>query len=197
MILFAVAMYEEANHILEDSIYKNDLIITGIGKTNAAMKLTEYMANHKVNYIVNIGFAGGNIAYDVNDIVIIDQASYHDFDLSLFGYKKGQVPGYPEVFKSNPYLIEKVKSVFPNAKMGHLYTGDYFMTDKVEEPAVFDMEGTSLYQVAWHFKVPIISVKLISDVIGMEDHYQSYKTFEQTQGAKILHDIYKKIKEAF
>ena len=197
MILFAVAMYEEANHILEDSIYKNDLIITGIGKVNAAMKLTEYMANHKVSYIINIGFAGGNIAYDVNDIVIVEQALYHDFDLSLFGYKKGQVPGYPEAFSSHPYLLEKVKNVFPNAKIGRLYTGDYFMTNKVDEPAVFDMEGTSLYQVAWHFKVPIISIKLISDVIGMDDHYQSYKTFEQTKGAKILHDIYIKIKEAF
>lgn len=197
MILFVVAMYEEGNEILQDSIYKNDLIITGIGKTNAAMKLTEYLSQHDVDYIVNIGFAGGNIAYEVNDVVIVDHASYHDFDLRLFGYKKGQVPGYPEIFSSNPYLLDKINNALPHAKMGHLYTGDYFMTDRVDEPAVFDMEGTSLYQVAWHFKVPIISVKLISDVIGMDDHYNSYKSFEQTQGAKMLHDIYKKIKEAF
>lgn len=197
MILFVVAMYEEGNEILQDSIYKNDLIITGIGKTNAAMKLTEYLSQHDVDYIINIGFAGGNIAYEVNDVVIVNHASYHDFDLRLFGYKKGQVPGYPEIFSSNPYLLDKIINALPHAKMGHLYTGDYFMTDRVDEPAVFDMEGTSLYQVAWHFKVPIISVKLISDVIGMDDHYNSYKSFEQTQGAKMLHDIYKKIKEAF
>ncbi len=197
MILFVVAMYEEGNEILQDSIYKNDLIITGIGKTNAAMKLTEYLSQHDVDYIVNIGFAGGNIAYEVNDVVIVNHASYHDFDLRLFGYKKGQVPGYPEIFSSNPYLLDKINNTLPHAKMGHLYTGDYFMTDRVDEPAVFDMEGTSLYQVAWHFKVPIISVKLISDVIGMDDHYNSYKSFEQTKGAKMLHDIYKKIKEAF
>lgn len=197
MILFVVAMYEEGNEILQDSIYKNDLIITGIGKTNAAMKLTEYLSQHDVDYIVNIGFAGGNIAYEVNDVVIVNHASYHDFDLRLFGYKKGQVPGYPEIFSSNSYLLDKINNALPHAKMGHLYTGDYFMTDRVDEPAVFDMEGTSLYQVAWHFKVPIISVKLISDVIGMDDHYNSYKSFEQTQGAKMLHDIYKKIKEAF
>ncbi len=197
MILFVVAMYEEGNEILQDSIYKNDLIITGIGKTNAAMKLTEYLSQHDVDYIVNIGFAGGNIAYEVNDVVIVNHASYHDFDLRLFGYKKGQVPGYPEIFSSNSYLLDKINDALPHAKMGHLYTGDYFMTDRVDEPAVFDMEGTSLYQVAWHFKVPIISVKLISDVIGMDDHYNSYKSFEQTQGAKMLHDIYKKIKEAF
>jgi adenosylhomocysteine nucleosidase len=197
MILFVVAMYEEGNDILQDSIYKNDLIITGIGKTNAAMKLTEFLSNHNVDYIVNIGFAGGNIAYEVNDIVIVEKATYHDFDLSLFGYKKGQVPGYPETFLSSTYLLDKVKSALPEAKTGHLFTGDYFMTDKVDEPSVFDMEGTSLYQVAWHFKVPMISVKLISDVLGMDDHYNSYKTFEQTKGAKMLHYIYKKIKEAF
>ena len=89
MILFVVAMYEEGNDILQDSIYKNDLIITGIGKTNAAMRITEFLSNHDVDYIVNIGFAGGNIAYEVNDIVIVEKATYHDFDLSLFGYKKG------------------------------------------------------------------------------------------------------------
>jgi adenosylhomocysteine nucleosidase len=161
------------------------------------MKLTEFLSNHNVDHIVNIGFAGGNIAYEVNDIVIVEKATYHDFDLSLFGYKKGQVPGYPETFMSSTYLLDKVKSALPEAKTGHLFTGDYFMTDKVDEPSVFDMEGTSLYQVAWHFKIPMISVKLISDVLGMDDHYNSYKTFEQTKGAKMLHDIYKKIKEAF
>lgn len=71
------------------------------------------------------------------------------------------------------------------------------MTTPVEMPAVFDMEGTSLYQVAHYHHIPIISIKIVSDVIGMDDHYESYKTFEQTKGAHLIYHIYQKIKEEF
>jgi adenosylhomocysteine nucleosidase len=197
MILFVAAMQEEISEISKDLDPNVDVLLTGIGKVNAAMILQQYLSTHKVDKIINIGFAGGNNAYNVNDIVIIDEASYHDFDLSLFGYKKGQVPGYPESFHSDKNLEKYMISKLINAKKGHLFTGDYFMTKPVEYPAVFDMEGASLYHVAYQNHIPIISIKIISDVVGMEDHYQSYKTFEQTVGAHILFDIYKKIKEDF
>jgi len=195
MILFVCAMQEEAHLILEKSIYHNDLTITGIGKTNAAMKLTEFISTHQVDQIINIGFAGGNVLYDIGDVVIIDQARYHDFDLSFFGYDVGEVPGYPAIFKTDPFLIEQMQSILKDAKLGTLYTGDQFMTKKLDHPSVFDMEGASLYQVAWHYKIPIVSIKVISDIIGMDKHYKKYKKFEQEEGAKLLLDIYLKVKE--
>lgn len=197
MILFVAAMHEEVSEIIKDLDPHVDVLITGIGKVNAAMNLQAYLSKNNVDKIINIGFAGGNKSYNVNDIVVINEASYHDFDLSLFGYKKGQVPGFPAVFKSDETLEKYANSKLKNIKKGHLFTGDYFMTIPVEEPSVFDMEGSSLYHVAYQNHVPIISIKIISDVIGMEDHYQSYKTFEQTIGAHMLYDIYKKIKEDF
>jgi adenosylhomocysteine nucleosidase len=171
------------------------VLVTGVGKVNAAMKLTEYLSNHRVDRIVNIGFAGGNISYKVNDVVIINKAIYHDFDLTLFGYKKGQVPGFPEIFESDINMFKAIKNKLDYAKEGFLFTGDYFMTTPVKKPAVFDMEGASFFQVAYHFNVPMISVKLISDVIGMKDHYENYKAFEQTKGAHLLAKVCKDILE--
>ena len=186
MILFVAAMQEEISEIIKDQHPNVDVLLTGIGKVNAAMILSEYLAKNKVDKIVNIGFAGGNVAYNVDDIVIVDSASYHDFDLSLFGYKKGQVPGFPDIFHSDEAMLKSTKRLLKNVKHGHLFTGDYFMTTPVEMPAVFDMEGTSLYQVAHYHHIPIISIKIVSDVIGMDDHYESYKTFEQTKGAHLI-----------
>ncbi len=197
MILFVAAMKEEISEIIKDKHPNTDVLLTGIGKVNAAMKLTHYIAKHKVDKIINIGFAGGNMTYDVNDIVLIEKTIYHDFDLSLFGYKKGQVPGYPAVFNSNKEMLEMAQKAFNNVKKGDLYTGDYFMVTPISNPAVFDMEGASLYQVAHTYQIPIISIKIISDVIGMDDHYKAYKTFEQTKGAQMIHHIYEKIKEEF
>lgn len=197
MILFVAAMQEEISEIIKDQHPNVDFLLTGIGKVNAAMILSEYLAKNKVDKIVNIGFAGGNVAYNVDDIVIVDSASYHDFDLSLFGYKKGQVPGFPDIFHSDEAMLKSAKRLLKNVKHGHLFTGDYFMTTPVEMPAVFDMEGTSLYQVAHYHHIPIISIKIVSDVIGMDDHYESYKTFEQTKGAHLIYHIYQKIKEEF
>ena len=193
MTLIVAAMKEEVEEILKIKTKDTDVIITGIGKVNAAMKLSAYLSTHKVDKIINLGFAGGNIAYEVNDIVVIDQTLYHDFDLSLFGYEKGQVPGFPKVFITDENLKKSIKNSLQKAKTGILYTGDYFMSEPVEQAAVFDMEGASLYQVAHYFSTPIISVKVISDVIGMKDHYKNYKTFEQTQGAHLLANVYKDI----
>lgn len=195
MTLIVAAMKEEVSEILKVKSETYDVLVTGVGKVNAAMKLAEYLSNHRVNRIINLGFAGGNMAYEVNDVVLINQSSYHDFDLTLFGYKKGQVPGYPEVFESDSNMFQMIKKNLDYAKEGFLYTGDYFMTTPVEQPAVFDMEGASFYQVAHYFNVPIMSIKIISDVIGMKDHFKNYKAFEQTSGAHLLAKVFKDVLE--
>ncbi|BCR36517.1 5'-methylthioadenosine/S-adenosylhomocysteine nucleosidase [Mariniplasma anaerobium] len=195
MILIVAAMKEEVSEILKIKSETHDVLVTGVGKVNAAMKLTEYLSNHRVDRIINLGFAGGNMSYEVNDVVLINHAVYHDFDLTLFGYKKGQVPGYPEVFTSDENMFKRINKKLDYAKQGSLYTGDYFMTTPVEQPAVFDMEGASFYQVAHYFNVPMISIKLISDVIGMKDHFKHYKAFEQTSGAHLLAKVFKDVLE--
>lgn len=193
MILVVAAMQEEAKLFLEHDLSNVKILITGVGKVNAAMVLSEFIAVHQVEAIYNLGFAGATKPYEVSDLVLISDAIYHDFDLSLFGYKKGQVPGYPEKFTSNALLVQKIKNILPEIKMGHLLTGDYFMTHQKDDTCILDMEGAALYQVAYQKHIPIVSIKVISDIMGMDNHYDSYKKFESSHGSHILNDLFVKL----
>lgn len=195
MILVVAAMEEEARLFLEKDFPQVKILITGVGKVNAAMSLAEFIAQNQVDAIYNLGFAGATTPFKVSDLVLITDAIYHDFDLSFFGYQKGQVPGYPERFTSDKALMNKVKNIIPNIKSGHLYTGDYFMTNERQDACIIDMEGAALYQVAYQKHIPIVSVKVISDVMGMDNHYDSYKKFESNHGAQMLNDLFIKLFE--
>ena len=195
MTLIVAAMHSEAVNMLQNIMDDTDVIITGVGKVNAAMNLTWYIANAEkpIDRILNLGFAGASAPYQVSDVVLIEQATYHDFDLTLFGYEKGQVPTFPVHFSSDPSMVRWIQKVLPNIKKGQLFTGDYFMTVKKEAPVIVDMEGAALYQVAYRYDIPIASIKIVSDILGMDQHYASYKAFEAEQGAQMLHEVYVKL----
>jgi adenosylhomocysteine nucleosidase len=67
------------------------------------------------------------------------------------------------------------------------------MTNAVDIPYIADMEGAALYQVAYNFNIPMVSVKIVSDIVGMKDHYKQYKKFESSVGASLINDIYQKL----
>ncbi|MBN2300735.1 MAG: 5'-methylthioadenosine/S-adenosylhomocysteine nucleosidase [Acholeplasmataceae bacterium] len=190
MILLVAAMDEEIREIKKSKFDNIEIILTGVGKVNAAMTLAQYLVNHQVEAIYNLGFSGATQPYEVGDLILVNSAMYHDFDLSLFGYEKGQVPGFPQAFVSDSYLLSQVKKKFPKIKEANLYTGDYFKTEHSSEPCVLDMEGAALYQVAYKNKIPMVSIKVVSDVMGMENHFQSYRKFEAKKGAELLNQVY-------
>jgi adenosylhomocysteine nucleosidase len=190
MILVVAAMQEETKYIMHQDLSGVALLITGIGKVNAASKLSGYLATHDVEAIVNLGFAGASAPYHIRDLVIVKEATYHDFDLTFFGYEKGQVPGMPARYPSDAHLLDTYQKLLTNAKEGRLYTGDYFMTEQKADAFLVDMEGAALYQVAYQYQVPIISIKVISDLLGMEQHHDHYKKFESNEGAQALLEIF-------
>ncbi|MBE0700258.1 MAG: 5'-methylthioadenosine/S-adenosylhomocysteine nucleosidase, partial [Acholeplasmataceae bacterium] len=165
------------------------LLVTGIGKVNAASRLAYVLATQPVDTIYNIGFAGATTPFQIADVVLIEEACYHDFDLTLFGQQKGQVPGCPPRFSSDLNLIKDVKAKIKNLKTGQLYTGDKFMTEVIETSFLADMEGTSLFQVAFQHQKPIISIKIVSDIIGSNDHINTYKAFESSIGSSLLKQV--------
>jgi adenosylhomocysteine nucleosidase len=193
MILIVAAMEKEIEEIIKHQKDNTLICLTGIGKVNAAAKLTEYLIKYNIDSIINIGFAGGSSKYQVGDIILVSEATYHDFNLTLFGYEHGQVPGFPTFFKSNHDLVQKIESIMPNLHKEKLFTGDYFMTENLAFDFVCDMEGAALYQTAFMHQIPIVSVKVISDIVGMEKHYESYRAFEEKEGAKALYQIYQKL----
>lgn len=68
------------------------LLKSGIGKVAAALGATLLLERCKPDVIVNTGSAGGLApTLKVGDIVVSDEARYHDADVTAFGYEYGQL----------------------------------------------------------------------------------------------------------
>jgi adenosylhomocysteine nucleosidase len=201
MILLMIAMDAEMAKLdLSDTkdagifiLKGSDIIVckTGIGKVNAAMALEKMIQTTAVTQVYNIGFAGATPPFHLHDVVLVEEASYHDFDLSLFGYAPGQVPGYPKRYQGDKRMIDQITKSIPMIKRGTLLTGDRFMKDTLNEPFLADMEGTALFQVAYHHQIPMASIKIVSDIIGSDDHEDSYLAFEARDGGQSVSDLCK------
>lgn len=157
------------------------LIITGVGKVNAATLTSAILGKEKFEYIINIGYAGGVKPYKVGDIVVIKDASYHDVDLTSVNslYEYGQVPNMPHPFLSEISLVRRIRRELKCHALS-LYTGDKFMTEKFYEGAgVYDMEGAAVYQVAHIFQTPIVAIKVISDILDTKTQNVDYSKSEE------------------
>lgn len=197
LTLFVIAMESEAKDLIFNfekindvpELYKKDnhlVVITGIGKTNASFVLSYVLAKYNINLVVNLGFVGAYGDFNIGDKVAVKEAKYHDFDLSLFGYEHGQVPNMPTYYKTEEKLFKTHLNAYNSAL---LLTGDYFQTKPINDNFIADMEGASLFQVCHLLNVPIISIKVVSDVINRENHFDEYKDFE-SNGSKYIKEIY-------
>lgn len=158
------------------------LVISGVGKVNAALSVSAILSKHEFSHIINIGLSGATKPYAIGDKVVIKDASYGDFDITAgdWGYEFGQVPNMPNPFLSDYDLIKK--AVFSlGAYEDSLYTQDMFVTKKdIKHKGVYDMEGASIYQVAHVYNTNVISIKLISDIIDSDSQLKDYEHFEAT-----------------
>lgn len=156
------------------------LVITGVGKVNAALSVSVMLSKYDISHIINVGLSGATKPYSIGDKVVIKDASYGDFDITAgdWGYEYGQVPNMPNPFLSDYDLIKR--AVFSlGAQEDSLYTQDRFVTKKdIKYKGIYDMEGAAIYQVAFVYQVKVIAVKLISDIIDSETQLDDYKRFE-------------------
>ena len=68
------------------------LVECGVGKVNAARTTQIVIDNMKVDYVFNIGVAGGiKNNMSVGDIVLAESLVQHDFDITAFHHEKGYI----------------------------------------------------------------------------------------------------------
>ncbi len=69
-------------------IHNKDCVIvrSGVGKVNAARTTQIMIDNFKIDYVINIGSAGGiNPEIKIGDIVVAERLVQYDFDLTGIG----------------------------------------------------------------------------------------------------------------
>ncbi|MFC0309164.1 5'-methylthioadenosine/S-adenosylhomocysteine nucleosidase [Gallibacterium trehalosifermentans] len=160
------------------------LLQSGIGKSAAAMGTTALILTCQPDCIINTGSAGGlNPQLNIGDIIVSDYVSYHDADVTAFGYAKGQLPACPEKFSADKKLINTVAEVVheqgKNAVIGLVCSGDQFINGqetiariRQDFPAVaaVEMEAAAIAHICYAFNLPFVVIRAISDVADKESH---------------------------
>ena len=139
------------------------LIVTGVGKTNAAASAMLALARG-ADRLLNIGVAGGiTPRAKIGSLWQIDRAVQYDFDLSAInGTPVGTLDEY-----QTPYLPLRTGGKFPTATLA---TADSFASGQDDMALldslgadVRDMEGAAIAHIAYAAGVPCTMFKSISD----------------------------------
>lgn len=181
------------------------LVKCGIGKVNAA-RVTQILTDtFDLEYIINLGSAGGlNKNLKIGDIVIGSKLIQHDFDVRAFGREKGEIPDIGKIIESNKELIEKCKQIKIdniNIMEGTIVSGDIFCTDvKIKENLVkefnadcTEMEGAAIAQTCFLNKIPFVVIRSISDIPNGDNFmdFQEYLDFASKNCAKFIGEVIK------
>ena len=165
----------------------------GIGKVNAALCAQVLVSVYGVTHIVNTGIAGSLCAdLDIGDLVVSQDAMYHDFDCNAFGYPVGKVPGmdviaYPADEKLVSLAFAAAESVNPgHTKMGRVASGDQFVCEKAMKERIIsvtgalctEMEGAAIAHAAYRNGIPFVILRAISDKAD-DSAEMDYPTFER------------------
>lgn len=179
------------------------LVLSGVGKVNAAICTQTLILRYDPEFILNIGVAGGiDDNLRIGDIVIGENAAEHDFDVSVFpNRKKGQIPGFSDAkIPCTPWITElltKCANEIPDIKKcsGTILTGDQFINspDKISElkkefgGIACEMEAGSIAQVCHINNIEFGIIKSISDLANQNSHID-FHTFikEASQKAGLL-----------
>ena len=80
----------------------------GIGKVNSAICVSLLLTNYDIDYVINIGSAGGlKQEQNVGDVVVSNAVAYHDVDLSAFARPQGELPDLPRFISADKRLVKK------------------------------------------------------------------------------------------
>jgi adenosylhomocysteine nucleosidase len=135
------------------------LIISGIGKANAAAAITYCSICCPSQYILNLGCAGAlNPLYKQGDIFQISKAIEPDRPHLRTGTPYSHTPSLLPHF-SNAILATQDKPVFdPDERLNLSHLAD-----------LADMEGAAAIQAAGRSSIPILLYKFVSDTIDDKD----------------------------
>ena len=111
------------------------------------------------------------------DLVVSQDAMYHDFTVAAFGYPHGKVPGMDVIaFPADEKLVQlayaAAEAVNPgHTKVGRVASGDQFVCEKALKDGIIantqalctEMEGAAIAHTAYRNGVPFVILRAISD----------------------------------
>ncbi|MFF7590730.1 nucleosidase [Kitasatospora purpeofusca] len=153
--LLVVAVREEAAHLGD----RLPVLLTGIGKVNAAAALATVLAGGQhPSEVVNLGTAGA-LRPGWEGTHTVTQVIQHDLDTPTLYALTGRTYGAP--------LVVGKGGDGPVLATGDLFVSDPAARDRLAEHAdLVDMEGYAVAAVAHRAGLPVRLVKHVSDEAG-------------------------------
>ena len=165
-VLIVSALEVETQGQLDDY----EVLYTGVGKVNATLTLTQKFGKFgsfiPYDLIINYGTAGSR---KIKKKTLVDCAKFiqRDMDVTGLGFLRGETPFEKDV----PAIIESTSEFNPIGRHATCGTGDNFVEDKSQYYGeVVDMEAYALAKVCYHYNVPFISFKYITDGADEQAH---------------------------
>ncbi|BCJ44123.1 nucleosidase [Actinoplanes ianthinogenes] len=151
--LLVVALSDEAEMLDSDL----PILITGMGKVNAALALTAVLAaGPRPSALINLGTAG-SLRGGITGTHEVSRVIQHDIDARALYTLTGHLVGPPLTVAERGLTLA---------------SGDQFVAEETtrtrlaDHAHLVDMEGYALATVASHFSVPIRLIKHVSDQAG-------------------------------
>lgn len=161
------------------SIHDKEICLTksGVGKVNAAIATITLLNHFDIEYVINIGTAGGMVeTQEPMDVVISRDVIQYDFDTS---YIDGD-SGIGLKFSSDYELAKRVNIAYNKLNIeseiffGDIITGDTFigedekvieLKNKYPNAIACEMEGGAIAQVCDKLEIPFIIIRSLSDIV--------------------------------
>ena len=167
------------------------LVLSGIGKVNAAVGTALLIEDFAPDAVVNTGVAGGfSPAIRVGDIVLSEEVRHHDVDVVCFGYEYGQVPGMPPAYRADGALLRAARAARPAdpgvaVHSGLIVSGDRFLGHEDAEAVLSrfpgalagEMEAAAVAQACGLFGTPFLVTRSISDIVTEEGNKTVFDEF--------------------
>lgn len=185
------------------------IVKCGMGKVNAGICAHTLIQKYGCTKIINTGVAGSlDNRIDIGDIVVSTEAVQHDFDVSVIGFQKGEIPytglvAFPSDSALHDEAVKAVKATASeiNVFEGRVCSGDQFIASSEQKNKILEtfgglcceMEGGAIAQVCYLNHTPYVILRAISD---KADHSEemSFEQFAETAAkrcAAIVHVMVK------
>lgn len=205
-ILFVIAMEKEAINItkklglekIKDGIYRKEnisLLITGIGKQQTAIRLTQYLehAKNKPDIIINMGYAGSTNS-KIGEWVNVSKS--YNYEWNIPGEQQYVIEGFEKnMIKLLSQLDSSIRGETKilhkdNIKELPCYSAESFVTSTdIKDDVLFDMELHSIYLICCIYGIELVALKKVSDNLNLEDYYKNIdmkNVMELTSGINLL-----------
>lgn len=206
-----INVVEYANNKYYDAKFGElDVVIaySKIGKVFSTLTASTMIQKFGCDTLLFSGVAGGiNPKLKIGDLIVANQLSQHDLDITAFGHPHGYVPGGNIYVNTDRKLKEIALEVAKENNIsiieGIIATGDQFVCDETRKAFIektfnadaLEMEGASVAVVCNALQVPCLILRAISDTADMDAGF-NFDAFLETSAknsAEFLIKIIKKL----